>query len=137
MITGHAACLSEYCAAEITSWIWMGSRSYPEYQPTLPFSAKVISSKMSEPPEMVRVLPRVSRRRSSALFLVTLSASFFDRFSIVVATMSLTLANPIGASGQGRGWGMARAQMAPQGSACCADRMAPDVPGFQGDSLGS
>jgi hypothetical protein len=59
----------------------------------LPLSAKVSSSKISEPPDTGRMLPRLSRRDSSALFLLLLSASFLLRFSIVVATMSVTLGN--------------------------------------------
>src|SRR5262245_42198250 len=55
------------------------------------------------PPETVLVLPFCSRRASSALFLVTLSAIFFDRFSIVVATMSDTLGNVIAIPPQGSG----------------------------------
>jgi hypothetical protein len=90
---GQAACLKSYCAAVITSCAATGSRSYPEYQPTLPFSAKEISSRMSEPPETVRTLPRSLSLASNALFLDTLSCMRRERASMVVATMSVRFGN--------------------------------------------
>jgi hypothetical protein len=87
-MTGQAACLNGKEAPEMTSCAAICKKSYPEYHAKFPFSANRNSWKIWLPPETVLMLPVFFSHARRALFLVTLSASIFDRFSIVVATIS-------------------------------------------------
>jgi hypothetical protein len=85
----------EYCfqansAESRTCCAPVANVSNPSKESTLVLSVNDISSRMTSPPSAVRIRPRFCSWNRIALLLVTLSASFPDRFWMVVVMSSPT-----------------------------------------------